>query len=369
MRFIATAKFNVFLRQDGVRYWLLPSVTQIRRTSAGVLSANAVSCKKMKQVGTQAAEETPELTLKYQASNGQERNYSTPVPVTTGMEWIKFNLYSNATLVDTVTIHIVSDGKQGAYPRITKWVDDPVGTVYYPKTNDYYNIVYYKNVYYLCIKQHTKTATNNPQANPSCWIASNMKFVASEVILGDQGIFNLLYGQSFIVRRADGTRASELDSDSLVFFYNDGVTPAMAIGQDGFTKYTPTGSVAWTFGNDGNINRQTTDDWRDLKLRFLGTDRLQAETAAKSSTGVLAGCTLVEAKVYDKGTTSVNIGYDSGYTVKKNGWTAVIADCTPIADGYYAYNTGAFQEPPGNYARFIYHYAGGYLQDKTKVTF
>lgn len=100
--------------EQATRYWLVPSVTQIKRSKDGSLSHGYVSCKRLKRVGNDPAQETTEKILKYQISDRLEEFYTQSVSVPTNAKWIEFRLYeSDGALIDVSTINVVDDGKDG----------------------------------------------------------------------------------------------------------------------------------------------------------------------------------------------------------------------------------------------------------------
>ncbi len=110
---------------DAVRYWVVPSVTQIKRAQDGTLYPNVVTCEKRKQSGDSAPVATSEGTLYYQigyvtGSSGARTAYSSSgVSVTTSIAWIKFILVINNLDVAIETVSVVADGK--GVSQVKEW--------------------------------------------------------------------------------------------------------------------------------------------------------------------------------------------------------------------------------------------------------
>lgn len=130
---------------DAVRYWLLPSVTTIKKSALGVLTPSTVTCTQMKQVGNNTATTTNEKTIKYQLSGGEIVNYTGEVTVSFSNTYIDFFLYDGSNIIDTFRIPVVSDGVNGG-----KGDQGELGPLVYPEGE-------YSNT-----KTYTRTSTTTP---------------------------------------------------------------------------------------------------------------------------------------------------------------------------------------------------------------
>lgn len=110
---------------DAVRYWVVPSVTQIKRAQDGTLYPNVVTCEKRKQSGDSAPVATSEGTLYYQigyvtgSSSARTAYGSSGVSVTTSIAWIKFILVINNLDVAVEIVSVVADGK--GVSQVKEW--------------------------------------------------------------------------------------------------------------------------------------------------------------------------------------------------------------------------------------------------------
>lgn len=101
---------------DAVRYWLVPSVSQVKKTDDGKYHPTTVTCEKRKQTGNSSPIVTTEGTLKYQIgytdnSTSNLTNYSSAITIPANCQWIKFVLYVNNIDVATETVPVVADGE------------------------------------------------------------------------------------------------------------------------------------------------------------------------------------------------------------------------------------------------------------------
>lgn len=101
---------------DAVRYWLVPSATQIKKTVDGKYNPTSVSCRKMKASGNSSPVETTEGVLQYQISyeDGSASAltaYSSAVTVPVKCVSIRFVLKIGNADVATETVSVLGDGK------------------------------------------------------------------------------------------------------------------------------------------------------------------------------------------------------------------------------------------------------------------
>lgn len=102
---------------DAVRYWVIPSATQVKRAQDGTMYPNTVTCEKRKQSGDSAPVVTSEGILYYQigyndgSMTARSTYGSTGIRVTSAMAWIKFMLDVSQVQVASETVSVVADGK------------------------------------------------------------------------------------------------------------------------------------------------------------------------------------------------------------------------------------------------------------------
>lgn len=102
---------------DAVRYWLVPSATQIKRAQDGTMYPSTVTCEKRKQTGNSEPIATNEGYLYYKigytdgAVTAKLSYGSTGVKATSGMAWIQFMLEINNLEVASETVSVVADGR------------------------------------------------------------------------------------------------------------------------------------------------------------------------------------------------------------------------------------------------------------------
>lgn len=223
---------------DAVRYWLVPSVSQVKKTDDGKYHPTSVTCEKRKQTGNSSPIVTSEGTLKYQIgytdnSTSNLTNYSSAITIPANCQWIKFVLYVNNIDVATETVPVVADGKegnpgpqglQGCIFRRSKFA---TGFEYH---NDsaltdtglrYIDLVYLmtdNTIYashakwFRCKKTHSSTESNAPQLTNNgteSWLEfweplNTMVPIYTPLLLADDAIITLMQSNQILIENDEG---------------------------------------------------------------------------------------------------------------------------------------------------------------------
>jgi len=97
--------------KSAVVYQVIPSVDIIRKSSKGVMSPEVISCTQRSITGD-GPPAPSDKTIKYITSlNSVEHDYTGPVDVDAGWEYIVFLLYDGETLLDFEDVPVIADGK------------------------------------------------------------------------------------------------------------------------------------------------------------------------------------------------------------------------------------------------------------------
>ena len=220
------------------RYWLVPSVSQVKKTDDGKYHPTSVTCEKRKQTGSSSPIVTSEGTLKYQIgytdnSTSNLTNYSSAITIPANCQWIKFVLYVNNIDVATETVPVVFDGKegnpgpqglQGCIFRRSKFA---TGFEYH---NDsaltdtglrYIDLVYLmtdNTIYashakwFRCKKTHSSTESNAPQLTNNgteSWLEfweplNTMVPIYTPLLLADDAIITLMQSNQILIENDEG---------------------------------------------------------------------------------------------------------------------------------------------------------------------
>lgn len=102
--------------QDAVRYWLVPSVSTVKKAVDGTLTPTSITCAKYKQTGNNTPVETTEGTLKYKTIStagltSTESNYTGAITIGATLSSIVFTLYVSGISVTSETVSVVVDGQ------------------------------------------------------------------------------------------------------------------------------------------------------------------------------------------------------------------------------------------------------------------
>ena len=118
---LSSASFKVSVAPesgaDAVTYWLVPSVTQVKRKGDGTHLPEYVSCESMAKSGEDAPVSgvgTIKFVLTYRTGGtSSEFIYSSRIIVTSDMAAISFRLYVGGVQMDEKTVLVVDDGQDG----------------------------------------------------------------------------------------------------------------------------------------------------------------------------------------------------------------------------------------------------------------
>ena len=118
---LSSASFKVSVAPesgaDAVTYWLVPSVTQVKRKGDGTHLPEYVSCESRAKSGEDAPVSgvgTIRFVLTYQTGGtSSEFIYSSRIIVTSDMAAISFRLYVGGVQMDEKTVLVVDDGQDG----------------------------------------------------------------------------------------------------------------------------------------------------------------------------------------------------------------------------------------------------------------
>lgn len=102
--------------QDAVRYWLVPSVSTVKKAVDGTLTPTSITCAKYKQTGNNTPVETTEGTLKYKTIStagltSTESNYTGAITIGATLSSIVFTLYVSGISATSETVSVVVDGQ------------------------------------------------------------------------------------------------------------------------------------------------------------------------------------------------------------------------------------------------------------------
>lgn len=122
----------------------------------------------------------------------------------------------------------------------------------------YIDVVSFGGSWYRCKRSHTSSSTLTP-SNTDLWdAASGFKFVATELLLAQNGSINLLASQVINLYNTNGDKTASINADqqgSYCIYYPSG-KKRMEFCYDGWIYYyndDAENTIAWTLGQGGNI--------------------------------------------------------------------------------------------------------------------
>lgn len=205
----------------------------------------------------------------------------------------------NNSFTATKTVSVIANKQgatghsiAGAIARTQTWV---AGATYYKGDSDepYVDIVSFNRNFYRCMITHVSQESNSPANNSSYWQAANdFKFVATDLLLADQAVIDLMFSQKILMRNDKNQLTASINNDGLgsyVIYYPESGNKMMEFGADGYIKYYKDevgDKLQWRLGFGGSILGHTSDDWKPIMLYQLPNDttNFNSETTFNRST-------------------------------------------------------------------------------------
>ena len=171
------------------------------------------------------------------------------------------------------------DGKTGSPGASIVFVGEWTDSRGYTWNNYIRNAVKHNGYYWLVNVRCENAALDEPSTS-SDWIRmSTMEFVATQLLLAENGTINLLSSNVINLFGANGIRAASINEDgkgAYRIYYPSG-KKMMEFSPDGYIYYyndNPSNSIEWKLGHGGSILNSQSDDWKPIYLHLLSTQDL-----------------------------------------------------------------------------------------------
>jgi len=180
---------------------------------------------------------------------------------------------------------IATDYVDGAFtrqpaPRATHW---ELGMAYQQGSigERWLDLAEYEGRWYQCLRSHTSSSSNKPVTGTTTayWQpASQFGFVATDLLLAERGVINLLYGNTIFMRNAKNQLTASMNdggTGNYVIYYPESGKKMMEFSSEGYIYYyndDADNTRAWRLGHGGNILNNESDDWKPRMLYKLPSD-------------------------------------------------------------------------------------------------
>lgn len=223
--------------------------------------------------------------------------------------------------------------------RVTKWEE---GKQYYQgkKGEPFLDITAKYNKWYRCSKTHVSKNSNAPAEGSSndYWEKSNQfSFVATDLLLADQAVINLLFSQKILMKDSDNNLTASINADehgSYCIYYPESGRKMFEFSyskniicyndDDGNT-------TAWRLGKNGKLEVPSVPRWSSI---YLNGPRSTANNSFNGNDNFV----LTKYPQYLAGDTGISAKNQKIYTKNHNltdGNGNINADNDYIADGWY----------------------------------
>lgn len=183
----------------------------------------------------------------------------------------------------TSEVKLVEKGERGAKLRTRSW---EIGfTCLEGKgTQDFYDVVLYKDLLYLCVKSHVSSLENNPQKsvadNLGFWeVAQDWTFVATKLLLAERINADIIDTDSLVSKQlltGYGGARVEISGSEIKIFGNQAMNIRFGVNDDGMSVleyYDNSGRKLYDIGPEGITKIPVTaESWTTYYYKFLGTN-------------------------------------------------------------------------------------------------
>ena len=214
------------------------------------------------------------LTFKTRSTLDTDYNMRWELYLETGVEKTARICMPKLEIGQVATDYLASVDEQNPMPLRTVW--EPAQQYFSGAVGErYFHLVNCERQWYRCIKSHISSAENKPDAGTSTeyWqFANNIPFLATGLLLADEGVIDLLYSNKIYAYNSNGQKTASMNADqkgAYCIYYPETGRKLMEFSADGFIYYynnDETNSVQWKLGHGGDIRSSTSDDWVPMWL-------------------------------------------------------------------------------------------------------
>lgn len=227
--------------------------------------------------------------------------------------------------------------------------------------------------YYLVnVESDGSEPLGTPSDNQNWENVGGLQFVATELLLAENAVIDLLYSNVIKMRNRAGTLTATINEDqkgSYRIYYPSG-NVMMEFSSEGFIYYyndDEAHSRAWKLGLGGDISKESTDDWIPFYLSPLNGFNPTSGTVVDDETDFRS--TRVLNYKFKCGSGGGWMPYDGNIYTSNASHNPIIE--TPVATGWYTPNEFAYQilnEDGTIYAITAYHITDGVIDDELQTT-
>ena len=141
--------------------------------------------------------------------------------------------------------------------------------------------------WFQCIKSHISNNSNKPQVGQdNTWWrqANNFGFVATDLLLADQAIINLMFSQKILMTNEENQLTASINDDEkgsyCIYYPESGRKQFEMSSTRQIIAYNDNegNTLAWWLGNDGVIHKAAGPSWSTIKLYSFGVNKPQNDS-------------------------------------------------------------------------------------------
>lgn len=267
-----------------------------------------------------------------------EGSNSVPLMVrfmTTGVKSEQRNVYLSVPKLEVGMVATAYEAKRPVNEPISRRDEWAAGVQYYQGSTGepYMDVVHYNNQWFKCLISHISNSSNKPVEDTltAFWQPfSSVPFLASGLILGEQGIINLLFSQKIMIYNEANQLAASINQDkkgSYCIYYPETGRKMMEFSAKGYINYyndNDGNTLEWRLGHGASVADDSTDDWKPEFMAKLSSSNLMFDENTDF--------TRTEYYYLSAGSSGNYAGFSGLYSTHSND---IPIQQTPLAEGWY----------------------------------
>lgn len=248
---------------SAVSYWITLSADKVKvdpNLSSGNITPSAITAMGYKQVGENTPTVASDCTIKYGYNTANPtNNYVNTITVDGTKDYITFKMYKGTICMDTETVPILGEGKNGDkgddglrgasirgpvnyYDHTTsrRWCNGSASTLY-AEDALWIDVILKDDKYYYCNTSYNGSASDNWSSVSSNWTVCDQQFnfVATNVLLAKNANIDFLGSNQILLKDSGGTITGGAMGGNNINFWAGSSTPsngAFTVTYDGTMK-------------------------------------------------------------------------------------------------------------------------------------
>lgn len=260
--------------------------------------------------------------------------------------------------------------------RVRTW---QTGVDYYKGASGerWLDMVAYNNRWYQCAKSHISNNSNKPnEANDTTYWkrANNFSFIATDLLLADQAVINLMFSQKILMTNAANQLTASINADGngsyCIYYPETGCKMFEFSSTKDIVCYNndEDNSVAWKLGQSGKLQIPSSPSWSSISLSQRTINNAPANNSFHGSDVF----TMIDYPLYHSGQTGGTPSEDGKVFDANQILNLTATGLNYIPDGWYTRNTHPMMQLQRDDSEVwvieVSHYVSGVVVEWKEIT-